>query len=384
MIILAGAPEPANLDWSEKSLLPSVSQVETAPTSTETQSTNTDKPFTAQWRQLATDRLQMRPVLPKLNLTPIQPGPAESQDTEFFTPSDFLSQESPTSDVSRSASIPSGGSAESTAEGLSDFYDHSFSIHEAVPSSEVSELSTCTPGTPVFEAKKDMFPQLEGRSIIRTPSQRRLSQAPRPNGLTTLGMIPNSAYLDSIAPQTMTVNLMVALLSISPTRKVTTGKGFNRPREMELVELTVGDDTKANFNITMWLPREMHVNWKDGANAQPEGSRCALRRNLKMLQSRDIVLLQNVALSCYRGKVHGQSLRGDVTKIDLLFRKKIEEDDMQGCYSVSTLRSPTDPQIKRCKAVRDWMNDFIGEPDVVKKRGRKGGMSRMMLPDDTQ
>ena len=35
--------------------------------------------------------------------------------------------------------------------------------------------------------------------------------------------------------------------------------------------------------------------------------------------------VENVALSSYNGKVHGQSLRKDVTKVDLLFRKKLDE-----------------------------------------------------------
>lgn len=96
--------------------------------------------------------------------------------------------------------------------------------------------------------------------------------------------------------------------------------------------MTVADDTKTGFSISMWLPREMRVNWKDGAQEKPEGARSLLRRNLKLLRPRDIILLQNVALSSFRGKVHGQSLRGDVTKADLLFRKKIDDDDMLGVY----------------------------------------------------
>jgi hypothetical protein len=379
VVILAGAPESSKLDWNEKSLLPST-HVENVPQSSDG-TASSDKPQIPKWRQLlATDGLQMRPVLPKLNIRPPQPSQADSENTEFFTPTDFVAQESPISEVSadESQSQPSGVSAESTPEALDDFYDHSFNVHEAVPSSQLSEISEAAPGTPVFESSEEMFSPSSERpgGIMRTPSQRRLSQAPRPKILTDLAGIPNAAYLSSIQPQTMTVNLIVGIISISPTRKVMTGRRFGKPREVELIEVTVGDNTKTGFNITMWLPREMRVNWKDGANATPEGSRSELRRALKLLRPRDVVMIQNVALSSYQGKVHGQSLRRDVTKIDLLFRRPVDESDLEGVYRPSNLRNPVDPQLKKVKAVRDWLLEFAG--DGKKKKGRG------LLPADTQ
>ena len=376
MIILAGAPEPTKLDWSEKSLLPS-EHIESIPQPQDS-TTRSDQQETPKWRQLATESLQVRPVLPKLNINPTSPSQADSENIEFFTPTDFVGQESPDSDVSGDESQPSGGSAESTPEVLDDFYDHSFSVHEAVPLSQLSDISEAAPGTPVYESNQEMFLPTAERlgGIMRTASQRRLSQAPRPKILTDLSGVPNAKYLFSIEPQTMTVNLVVGILSISPTRKVTTGKRYGRPREVELIELVVGDNTKTGFNVTMWLPKEMHVNWKDGANAVPEGSRSELRRNLRMLRPRDVVMIQNVALSSYRDKVHGQSLRRDVTKLDLLFRKPVDEADPEGVYRASNLRNPVDPQVKKVKAVRDWLLDFVG--DGKKKKGQRS------LPADTQ
>lgn len=332
----------------------------------------------------------MRPILPKLDIGRPPPSAVDTQATEFFTPSDFVAQESPGSDVSDHESNPSGTSTESSPEGLADFYDHSFTIHEAIPSSDKSQISDAPPQTPIYESSQDMapMPTTPGGGIIRTPSQRRLSQAPRPNTLTDLSFIPNATYLDSIQPQTMTVNLIVGVISISPPRRVTTGKAYNRPRQQELVELTVGDDTKTGFNITLWMPPNMHVGWRDRDEADtpvnPTGGRSNLRRAVKEIRPRDVVMLQHVALSSYQGKVHGQSLKGDVTKLDLLFRKKVDDDDLQGCYTVSNLRNPTDPQVKKAKAVRDWLVEFVGEPDGVRTRGKKGRKTRMMLPDDTQ
>lgn len=328
----------------------------------------------------------MRPILPKLNIGRPQPTENDTQSTEFFTPSDFVAQESPGSDVSGDESNPSGTSTESSPEALSDFYNHSFAIHQAIPSNDASQLSEAPPQTPVYESSQDMYtPSTPG--IIRTPSQRRLSQAPRPNFVTDLCRIPNSKYLDSIQPQTMTVNLVVGILAISPPRRVVTGKAYNKSRQAELVELTVGDDTKTGFNVTLWMPPNMHVGWRDDADqsANQTGARSNLRRAVKEIRPRDVIMLQHVALSCYRGKVHGQSLKGDVTKLDLLFRKKVDEDDMQGCYNASNLRNPTDPQVKKVKAVRDWIIEFVGDADCGKPRGKKGRkLGGRMLPDDTQ
>lgn len=391
MIVIAGAPESATLDWNEKSLIP----VNEVPKSPKRPVSPSGKAFSAQWRQLATERLQMRPVLPKLDIDPRPDTASDGSAAEFFAPSEFASQESATSDASETESRPSDGSMgslESTSEDLSAFYDHSFAIHEAIPSSQLSTMSDITPGTPTYESNEEMFPLTPATpgGIIRTPSQRRLSQAPRPKQLSELVNIPNANYLRSISPQTMTVNLVVGILSISPPRTVITGAKYGKSRPTELVELLVGDDTKSGFSITLWLPREMRVNWKDGAHATPEGSRSLLRRQLKLLRPRDVVLLQNVALSSFRGKVHGQSLRGDVTKIDLLFRKKVDENDMNGVYSVSNLRTATgkDAQIIRVKKVRDWLVNFVGEVQGKGRRRLDRGVdyrgTHRLLPDDTQ
>ena len=400
MIVLAGAPEPANLDWSEISLVQS-SKIETFPPlpSSTTGSPN-DKPFQAQWRQLSTDRLQMRPTLPKLAISPLTqltPDPAE-----FFSPSEQIAPESPSaaSDISGNESQPSGvGSAESANEALTDYYDHSFTVYEAIPSTQVTDTSH-TPGTPTYESANLEVPtdtgydsSSSGRGIIRTSSQRRLSKAPKPNLLTNLAAIPNASYLRSIEPQTKTVNLIVGVLSISPTRKVTTGKSYGKPRQAELVELLVGDETKTNFSITMWLPRELHVLWRDKqasnspSHSPADACRSELRRKLKSLRPRDVVVLQNVALTTYKGKVAGASLKGEVTKVEILFRRKIGDEEDVGCYSISNLRNPIDPQIKKVKAVRDWLVEFVGEEGGAKgaRKGKKGKLGGgMMLPDDTQ
>lgn len=403
-IILAGAPEANSLKYDEKSLLP-VQHLEHTTSRTSMDSTGGSdsdasltmtKPSMPKWRRLEMERLKMRPILPKLDIEQApkdidMSAPAEFLDSNELVAQDLLT-ESNGSDVSAEDSRPSQDSRSSReyepeSQALADFYDHSFSIYEAIPSSQIESQSSITPGTPIYESSEEMFPEQPSTpgGIIRTSSQRRLSQAPKPKTLSNLNQIPGAAFLNSIHPQTKTVNLIVGVIQIAPSRIVTTGGKFGRPRQMELVELLVGDETKTGFSITMWLPREMHVNWKDGAQEKPEGSRSLLRRSIKAVQIRDVVLIQNVALSFFRGKVHGQSLRGDVTKIDTLFRKKIGEEEQAGCYTVQNLRMATgkDQQILKVKRVRDWLLDFIGEAPsegVTKKKGRRA----RMMPDDTQ
>ncbi|KAK5958568.1 hypothetical protein OHC33_000411 [Knufia fluminis] len=402
-IILAGAPEANDLDWDEKSLLPAqhienVRSQTSSPANSDSDSVlsmTMTKPEIPKWRKLEMERLKMRPMLPKLNIESPPKDVDMGAPAVFLETSELVSQdahESAGSDVSAEDSRPSRGSTSSRecepeTQDLADFYDHSFSIHEAIPSSQIDSQQSVTPGTPIYESSEEMFPDQPGTpgGIIRTSSQRRLSQAPRPKTLMNLNDVPGANYLDSIHPQTKTMNLIVGIISIAPSRIVTTGAKYGRPRQVELVELLVGDETKTGFSITMWLPREMHVNWKDGAQEKPEGSRSTLRRSLKAVQPRDVVLIQNVALSSFRGKVHGQSLRGDVTKIDTLFRKKTGDEEQAGCYTVQNLRMATgkDPQILKVKRVRDWMVDFVGEAPGV-NGGKKKGRKARFMPDDTQ
>jgi len=404
-IILAGAPEANDLDWNEKSLLPAQHHIEDARSQTSSPANSdsdsmlsmpTTKQHIPKWRKLEMERLRMRPMLPKLNIESPPKDVDMGAPAVFLETNELVSQdahESAGSDVSAEDSRPSRDSTSSReyepeTQDLVDFYDHSFSIHEAIPSSQIDTSLSITPGTPVYESSEEMFPEQPGTpgGIIRTSSQRRLSQAPKPKTLTNLNDIPGANFLDSIHPQTKTVNLIVGIISIAPSRIVTTGAKYGRPRQVELVELLLGDETKTGFSITMWLPREMRVNWKDGAQEKPEGSRSILRRSLRAVQPRDVVLIQNVALSSFRGKVHGQSLRGDVTKIDTLFRKKVGDEEQAGCYTVQNLRMATgrDQQILKVKRVRDWLVDFVGEAPDAGAGGKKKGRRAKFMPDDTQ
>ena len=138
--------------------------------------------------------------------------------------------------------------------------------------------------------------------------------------------------------------------------------------------MVVGDDTKAGFGVSLWLP-------------PVTGDFNELRKTAIRLRSRDIILLRNVALSSFRGNVYGQSLRRDRTKLDLLYRNAIDEDDDHGAYSLRDIAKETmnDNQLRKVKKVRDWILMFVGADQrdhaVDHQDERKSKRVRLLPPD---
>jgi hypothetical protein len=171
--------------------------------------------------------------------------------------------------------------------------------------------------------------------------------------ITDLKRIPNADYITNIRPQTMTVNLIVGIISIGPPRTVRVRR---RNVEMDIVELTVGDETRAGFGISFWL-------------ASLDSQRKAvddLRRFLSRLRAGDVVLLKNVALTCWRGCVFGQSLSRKFAR---------------NSTSVSVISDgESDAKMDR---VRRWTGDFVGlstNTEMTKPISRDFNA----LPPDTQ
>ena len=125
---------------------------------------------------------------------------------------------------------------------------------------------------------------------------------------------------------------------------------------MDIVELTVGDETRAGFSISFWL-------------ASLDSQRKAaddLRKTLHKLRAGDVVLLKNVALACWKGCVFGQSLS----------RKFVRNST-----SVAVIGDEeSDAKVKMAKR---WTRDFVGMSTNAKTQGP---ISRDTdaLPPDTQ
>ncbi|KKY20934.1 hypothetical protein UCRPC4_g03941 [Phaeomoniella chlamydospora] len=359
-ILLLGAPQQSALKWDESELLDREGCKYMLEAGAEHKSTA----WASEWRQLRPPDKDLKPSF--LQST----GDIENLlhsfhgDDSFFRTTD-VSSVLVSQDARSEASSSLPATVESSEDVLSEFYDHSFAVLEEVPSSQIDAIGNAAAAVDPGLATPSSVP------VVTAP--------PRMGHLSDLEDIPNASYLQSIHPQTMTVNLVVVVMSLPTARIVTTGRRWGREQAAELVELLVGDETKAGFGITLWLS-----NTADGDE---------MRSKVRQLCLRDIVLFRNVALSTFRNRVHGQSLRRGITKIDLLYGPRMEvESGSKGAYSARDVHmqtAVTDPQLMKVRRVKDWMETFIGHTydrheDACKHSNEASREARnLLLPPDT-
>lgn len=184
--------------------------------------------------------------------------------------------------------------------------------------------------------------------------------------LTDIKRIPNAEHITRMQPQTMTLNLLVGIISVSPSRTVNLRR---QNAEMDIIEVTVGDETRAGFTISFWLVPV-------SSQKKPIDD---LRKTLVSLRPGNVVLLHNVALSAFKGCVYGQSLSRrfarNSTSITVL------ADD---AYPGGTLAG----DVGKFQRVRDWTMDFVGAAKKQAPSVRSGQISgkhrTKELPPDTQ
>lgn len=286
----------------------------------------------------------------------------DNQGTSFFTTSQIESIAYQVSQEAETQNNPS--SIQSTEEILTQFYEESYARHEDVLSSQIAPASDSG-----SSFTSDEF-SYESTSFDSLPRPR--NNIPVSGHLSNLKDMPMTRHLDSIQPQTMTVNLIVGIISIPLPRSIKTRRGAN----VELVEVLVGDETKSGFGVNFWLPSSSQSKQGD------------MRSILDGLRPQDVVLMRNVALSSFKNRVYGQSLRKEMTKVHLLYRNRVDRDDVGGCYSASDLISGEDvhPQVEKTRKVREWVMRFVGAGPIG--GGKRGGRilegAREVLPEDTQ
>jgi hypothetical protein len=367
LIVLTGAPAPSTLDWDEAvSNRLNVDKAEKVETRTSPESSNS---YSAQWRQvpMVNERSEDRAEQIVNSMLSCYPGQAIFVNTAILTPFSEWQQIGTFTSTNLSTA-----SMHTAAETLDDFYNQSLAIHEDLATSELSEFENQSPSASTWSTQQtQVAPSCHAeRASTALPFQ--IS----PEHLNDVRDIPSAAYLRSIEPQTMTVNLIVGIMALPPSRKVTVGRRWGKERDMELLELLVGDDTRAGFAITIWLANDVRSD-------QEPGYRDGLAQQMRRLRRRDIILLRNVALCAYQGKVHGQSLRKDVTKVDLLHRQKIDASDVGGLYSAEAMLKPggKDPVLKKAMRVKQWLTDFVGNDLPC---AGEGASTTRQLPPDTQ
>lgn len=141
---------------------------------------------------------------------------------------------------------------------------------------------------------------------------------------------------------------------------------------MEILDLLVGDETRAGFSVSFWLPP-----------ADSQGSRAAksesddLRATLQSARAGDVVLLRNVALSVWRKAVYGQSLgrrwARNCTRIEKIEDGAVHKGNVLPFGFVGKLAR-----------VRGWRDEFVGRRAArkVAKSGKRKFEDE--LPPDTQ
>ncbi|KAI0839855.1 hypothetical protein F5Y06DRAFT_264803 [Hypoxylon sp. FL0890] len=361
ILILAGAPQNHNLDWTESNLLnhfldpiASFARLDDSSSSPATNTVLGSALDVAVWRSIPLERTALPTGFSQLH----QVRPDYRGDEGFFA----------TLTASIESASGSAGSSKISQEILDQFYDHSLAIHDDIPSSQLPTLS--------FSTDESSLNTTEDRSTQdSTRNSRHISQdqplVAQSAHLSDLEDVPRAAYLQSISPQTVTVNLIVGIISIAEPRTVKTRWGSTK----SLIELLVGDETKSGFSVTFWLSSELN-----------ESS----SRILRELRRQDIVLLRNVALSVFMKKVHGHSLRKGLTKVDLLHRRKLDKNDRGGLYTTKDVSStkPAHPQLLKTRRVWEWVMNFVGGGGGTSlgKRKQNGKPVRTwdMPPEDTQ
>ncbi|KAJ4150152.1 hypothetical protein LMH87_010917 [Akanthomyces muscarius] len=272
------------------------------------------------------------------------------KDDGFFCPSSLTS-----SHGGDDAARP-----ESDEAAFGEFCEQSLAIHNSLPSSQLDDGENTT--TTFLDETSFLSTSTTTTNAAGAPPRPAAPDIP-PAHLSDLEDVPSARQVISLQPQTVTLNIIVGILSIAQPRSVTT----RWCQTLSLVEVLLGDDTRSGFAVTFWLSKE----------AAASGDLLSLRRQ-------DVILLQNVALHVFRGRVYGQSLRRGQTKVHLLWSKR---KDARASYTSKALAAATadgadNPQLVKTKVVRDWVIQYVGTDPEVKGQNKHKVWDRP--PEDTQ
>jgi hypothetical protein len=371
LIVLTGAPARSTLEWNEDALSSRLA-IDGERAFHSSRSSESSSAYSAQWRQVP-----MRDIHSDIGQQKIDPepssfdGPAIFLKTAELTPQ-YRSQQ--TSTLMKASG--SSASMQTATQDLDDFYDQSLALLDHLTTSQLSEFQSQTTNpndAPSSDDITQVAPPSPANRIRRVSSFQMTAAS-----LKDVRNIPSAAYLQSIEPQTMTVNLIVGIMAMPPPRILTPRRKWGRQHKVRLMDILVGDDTRAGFEVTIWLSYEPDT-------TEDLLQQSLLEQKVLKLRPRDIVLLRNVALSAYQGRVYGQSLRRDVTKVDLLYRRQVDDSTEKGLYCAEGLLEPagSDPVMRKTKSVKEWLVNFVGN-DMLGDFGESSRTRQALLPPDTQ
>jgi hypothetical protein len=322
---LTGAPEPRSLEWNDNDLLddflPAIRRFLEFTHRCESRTASTFEPISStsypKWRSI---------------------------DIEISTKvEDSILVELPESEIQ--------SEERNNDEKSTDFLDHSFAIFEGLEtgnqthshdddndvSFEDSTLGSASFLTGDITSHSNDIPDTVDISTFANDHIIQL-----PSHITNLQAVPKASYVQSIQPQTITINVVVGIISLAPLRTVLLRRSG---RTMDILELLVGDETNAAFSITFWLQH---------------GNECSdpFRQRLISLKPRSIIVVKNVALNVFRGKVYGQSLNRHVTRIETI----VEVLGRDGQVKWKSLDACGE-QLEKVKRVEKWVIEFLSAYD---------------------
>ncbi|KAI6815030.1 hypothetical protein KC340_g8010 [Hortaea werneckii] len=430
-IFLAGAPEPDGLTWDDNNLLDEFESPlqrflgREAPLSS-TAGCDSSSLAIPKWRTIPFNLNKSSALHTNLDQG------ASQQGTQFLS---FLNDPSTTHDPSHEQDHLA-------------FLEQSLARLDELESSQITPILDDETTTTFNSNLGDSLAEEEGTSDPPNSrgTQGRPAPAPLPQhpqnqqhqpfriigSISDLRSIPSAAHIDSIFPGTITLNLLCAVISVSPIRTVQLRRrrragddgietrqnlhpnnpadAVANPDERELIEILLGDETRAGFSATFWFLPESdsdrnlphHIARRRDGDAGGPNLRDAneeskhRRQNLLSLRAGDVVLIRNLALSVFKGGVYGQSLRGTGGKMGLgkgnftdVRVLEEEEESEEGLLSLvpASMRGQVRGKLRR---VREWRDGFVG-PGVrgQNSRGECGDVGgsargREWLPADTQ
>lgn len=344
-ILLTGAPLSEDLDWTESLLLSSFTIGQDTSRASDTCSSPRPTPSwqAPVWRAIA-------------------PTPEHSKASMQELPTQFLSfgDKIPDLDIATKQ----------------DFLEHSIALIDDLVSSQIAptgmEGSTFLDYTNLSFVSDTSLHLTDASEFSQSPNKQPVNiNLP----VTDIRQIPSASHILSISPQTITLNLYCAVISVSQPRTVTLRRrqcsNTGRPNTMEILDLLVGDDTRAGFSISFWLPpvdsQRSHANDSED-----------LRQTLQTLRAGDVVLVTNVALSVWRGAVYGQSL-GKRWARNSTRVARIEDGEVERGISIGVK--------SKLAKVRSWREDFVGRDAGIRRSTRVKASKRKRgeeLPPDTQ
>lgn len=249
-----------------------------------------------------------------------------------------------------------------------DFFEHSFAVHADLQSSQLApqlsgqcdDESTFITESSIVSTPPDDSALLTGLDSVipatRSPDAPHHRHFMGP--VSTIQAIPNADFLNRLQPQTMTVNLVVGVISAATVRPVKVRRGNY---DMEIIELLVGDETKAGFSVSSWhVPLESQQKGED-----------ASRKTLLALRPCDIILLERLALCSFKDQVFGQCLNKRSTKSLTVLSTLLKADQIRGLPKQDIYPNLSPSVTSKVRRVQDWVTSFIGPAKIPLTRSHK-------------